>query len=365
MFRVVLLVVAVVVVGGALRSSDAVAQEPLSISGTVWEDLNANGVRDPEDPPLLGASIRLQTAPEFRGSMVRTDSIGLYQFANVRAGRHVVQVLDSRAFYWTYPARQGAGEYTITVIVSSASVSGVDFGVHRPEEHIAFVGSTWVYGVPEGGGEVRAFIGGADCTTEGILPPHTATFHLSVIASDLDPACGDPGDVIRFEVAGLPANEPAVWEDRVVPGRQLGTSPVRLTLTVGPPFGYLTLQSVTPRGTTTPEDGTVFAYMDGELCAENEGYGQGGSMIVLRSTAYPDGCGYGGASVVLMQSGVEVARTEWQEGFLGEFEVPWVPNPDLLDDPVYYESVYGYPPTVAGDAGQRILPPSVGDGGVR
>jgi hypothetical protein len=225
-----------------------------------------------------------------------------------------------------------------------------------------------VYGVPEGGGEVRAFIGGADCTgpTEGILPPHSATFHLAVIASDLDPACGDPGDVIRFEVGGLPANETAVWEDRAVPGRELGPNAIGLTLTVGPPFGYLTLQSITPSGRTdTSEQGTVFAYVDGELCAENEGFGQGGSMIVLRSTEYPNGCGYSGATVVLVQGGVEVARTEWEEGFMGEFEVPWIPNPELLKDPVYYESVYGHPPPVAGDGGQQILPPGVGDGGLR
>jgi hypothetical protein len=163
----------------------------------------------------------------------------------------------------------------------------------------------------------------------------------------------------------LPANETAIWEDRALPGRQLGPNIIGLTLTVGPPFAYLTLESVTPNGTTTPEQGTVAAYVDGAVCATNERYGQGGSMIVLRSTEYSNGCGYNGASVVLMQGGVEVARTEWQEGFLGEFEVPWVPNPELLKDPVYYESVYGHPPPVAGGAGQQILPPSVGDGGLR
>ena len=46
MIRVVLVVLALLVVGGALNLSDAVAQEVLSISGIVWEDLDADGVRD-------------------------------------------------------------------------------------------------------------------------------------------------------------------------------------------------------------------------------------------------------------------------------------------------------------------------------
>jgi hypothetical protein len=366
MIRTLVLVIAFSVGLAVFAGRPAVAQESLSISGTVWEDLNANGVRDPEDPPMM-AFVSLTSVPFARGTSMWTDTDGRYEFSNVPPGRHVIQLRDSRRLYWTHPARAGSGDYTITVNVTSQSVTGVDFGVHRPEEHIAFAVDTWVFAVREGGGEVKAFIGGADCTgpVQGILPPGTVRFAFSVISSELDPACGDPGDVIRFEVGGLPANETAIWEDRSRPGNSIAPNFIRLTLTVGPPFAYLTLDSTTPSGKSEPpEEGSVAAYIDGERCAANEGYGQGGSMIVLRSTAYSDGCGYDGATIVLMRDGAKAARITWQEGYLGEVEVPWVPRPDLLEDPSHYEWVYGYPPPVETGTVQQILPPSVGDGGL-
>jgi hypothetical protein len=71
MIRVLLVVVAFSVGLAVLEGRPAVAQESLSISGMVWEDLNANGVRDPEDPPAAGVSMRLQTAVDFRSSLGR------------------------------------------------------------------------------------------------------------------------------------------------------------------------------------------------------------------------------------------------------------------------------------------------------
>jgi hypothetical protein len=331
----------------ASAGGSAVAQEGLSISGTVWEDLNANGVRDPEDPPIQ-VFIHLKTAAEGTRSMRRSDASGHYEFTNVQPGRHIIALESSQLLYWTYPARRGSGEYTIGVNVGSTSVTGIDFGVHLPEEHLTILARTWVYAMPDAGTNVRAFIGASDCTgpTRSLLPPGGGrTFFFSVISSDLDPACGDPGDTIRFEVDGLPANETAIWEDRNAPGVEPRIqSSSRLTLTVGPPFGYATLESTSPEGGEQfPIDGTVFGYVDGKPCASNLGTGFT-SYLVIGSIEYPDGCGYEGATVEIVMEGAVVAKVEWASGNLGAIEVPWRPWPVDEDD--------------------EIRPPSVGDGGL-
>ena len=353
MIRTLLLVVAFSVGLGVFAGRSAGAQEPLSISGTVWEDLNATGVRDPEDPPIH-AFVHLRTASDVRVGGRRTDENGQYQLTNIQPGSYVIELESPQLFYWTYPARAGAGRYTIAVNVTTSSATGIDFGVHRPKEHFSVLARTWVNAMPDAGTEVHAFIGAADCTgpTDSLLPPGGGrSFFFSVISSEVNPACGDPGDVVRFEVNGLQANETVVWEDRMQPAGPGGpprlANPVRLTLTVGPPFGYVTLESTSPDGGERfPWESTVFGVVDGKLCASNVGTGFT-SYLVIQSVEYPGGCGYEGARVEVVLDGVIVNGFDWAVGNLGAIEVPWRAWPGEESSP------------------GAILPPSVGDGGLR
>jgi hypothetical protein len=344
--------------------SHAVAQEGPSLSGTIWEDVNADGLRQPEEPGIPYHPVRLHPAGQERPRNVWTDESGAYTFTGLTGGRYQVGFASNS--FLTYPFKSGAGTYLIQVNVGAEAVSSIDFGVHRPSGRASFIGDIWIDAQP-GYGKVRAFIGESDCTAPVAVvpPPHSGDYYLSVAPSYILPGCGDEGDTIRFEVDGIEANETAQWRIRTSQEfPSYGFEP--LNLTVGPPFGYLTLTSETPSGKSdTPELGTVFAYVDGVVCAENEGYGQGGTMIVLRSLAYTNGCGHAGATIVIVRDGLEVGRFAWSEGFLGEHEVPWYPRADLVSDPSYYEWVYGRPLPTEASTPQVISPPSVGDAGLR
>jgi hypothetical protein len=98
--------------------------QPTSISGMKFDDLNANGVKDPGEPGIAGWIINL-TGPV--NETTTTDSSGDYLFAPLAPGTYSVSEQSVAGWSQTAPP---FGTYTITLALNQTS-SGNDFGNRR------------------------------------------------------------------------------------------------------------------------------------------------------------------------------------------------------------------------------------------
>jgi len=100
---------------------------PATISGTVFQDININGVQDPGEPGLAGQTVFLDLSGsgtlETEDPTTTTDSNGNYQFTISSAGTYTVrQVLPGGV-----PLRTPAsGDYQLT-LTSGVNVAGQNF----------------------------------------------------------------------------------------------------------------------------------------------------------------------------------------------------------------------------------------------
>lgn len=103
---------------------------PNAIGGIKFEDLNANGVRDPGEPSLAGVTISLfpgtPAAPGVSRSAV-TDVNGNFLFTNVTPGPYFLVETAPTGFTQTTPA---SGFITVTSVSGGSSINNV-FGNFR------------------------------------------------------------------------------------------------------------------------------------------------------------------------------------------------------------------------------------------
>ena len=99
---------------------------PATIDGVKYEDMEADGDRDADDPVLENWTIALGAGPSAPGSDV-TDGSGEYAFTGLRPGTYTVaeQLKDG----WRYSA-PADGSHTITL--SSGENARANFGNYRP-----------------------------------------------------------------------------------------------------------------------------------------------------------------------------------------------------------------------------------------
>jgi hypothetical protein len=90
-----------------------------SISGNVFTDLNANGIKNTGDGNYQGASITLSGTASRTGT---TDSLGNYSFTNLAAGSYTVAITTPSGYSLTTPASR-----TVTAGINTT----VDFGVSQ------------------------------------------------------------------------------------------------------------------------------------------------------------------------------------------------------------------------------------------
>ncbi len=93
-----------------------------SLSGTVYDDLNRNGARDPGEPGLEGWTVELQ---DVETETVTTDRDGNYYFTDLLPGEYIVRQVLPEDYFQTAP--EGDGTYDVT-LVGDETVSGLDFG---------------------------------------------------------------------------------------------------------------------------------------------------------------------------------------------------------------------------------------------
>ncbi len=97
-----------------------------TVSGTVYNDLNANGVKDTSDPPLAGWKVHLHHADGFPGldSVLTTLGDGIFQFSGVAPGRYILSEELPSGWYQTSPVSPD----TITIQIAGQQVAGKMLG---------------------------------------------------------------------------------------------------------------------------------------------------------------------------------------------------------------------------------------------
>lgn len=134
-----------------------------SISGTKFNDLNGNGLRDAGEPGIPGVTVRLQ-GPTGSVTSATTDSGGSFSFTGLAPGTYIVSEVVPAGFVQTAPAPPGTISVTVATAqavtgllignqavsaANTASVSGTKFldinangvvdGIDRPFQGIVFV----------------------------------------------------------------------------------------------------------------------------------------------------------------------------------------------------------------------------------
>jgi SdrD B-like protein len=102
---------------------------PNAIGGIKFEDLNANGLRDPGEPGLAGFTISLTPASPGTPPLgtVVTDANGQFLFTNVAAGSYILSETQQAGFSLTVPALNAI---PVTLTAGGSSIAN-EFGNFR------------------------------------------------------------------------------------------------------------------------------------------------------------------------------------------------------------------------------------------
>lgn len=127
------------------------------VSGTKFNDLNGNGVRDSGEPGLAGVTIRL-TDPAGVVRTTTTDASGAFSFADVAPGNYVLSEVVPGGFVQTAPAAPGtiaitlaaSGNSTGHLFGNRASTSPTDTGSISGRKILDFNGNGIVDGTDRG-----------------------------------------------------------------------------------------------------------------------------------------------------------------------------------------------------------------------
>jgi hypothetical protein len=100
---------------------------PNAIGGIKFEDLNANGVRDPGEPPLAGVTIVLTPAGGGTARTTVTDASGNFLFTGVAPGSYVLTEVVPTGFSETMPPTDGI---PVTLAAGGTSINNVFGNFH-------------------------------------------------------------------------------------------------------------------------------------------------------------------------------------------------------------------------------------------
>ncbi|HSM02308.1 MAG TPA: SdrD B-like domain-containing protein [Acidimicrobiia bacterium] len=102
-----------------------------AIGDRVWEDLNANGVQDPNEPGISGVTVRLYDGTDRQIGTDVTDGDGRYEFRNLWYGDYHVEI-DIPSGFLASPQDQGPDEAKDSDIDSSGVMARTTLD---PREH--------------------------------------------------------------------------------------------------------------------------------------------------------------------------------------------------------------------------------------
>ncbi|MBI3193807.1 MAG: S8 family serine peptidase, partial [Ignavibacteriae bacterium] len=108
-----------------------------SISGTLFQDYNADGIQDSNETGLANRKIKM-TGPT--SASVFTDSNGNYSFTNLSAGIYAIS--ESLLYHWAQTFPLSNGNHSVTIRSGLDSVS-LDFGTYYAPNMTYSVNSGW------------------------------------------------------------------------------------------------------------------------------------------------------------------------------------------------------------------------------
>jgi hypothetical protein len=103
------------------------------ITGTVFRDMNANGIKDatnPTEPGEFGVSVKAYSASNALIGTVLTDASGKYQFTAAQAPAGTAVRLVFTATAGDYPSRRAAaGKSNVQFVIAGVSAVSVDYAI--------------------------------------------------------------------------------------------------------------------------------------------------------------------------------------------------------------------------------------------
>jgi hypothetical protein len=193
---------------------------------------------------------------------------------------------------------------------------------------------------------------------------YTSSFFVIVPPEELKPGCGREGVVVSFAADGFAVEGRVPW--RPTASTDYDEHILKLTTEAelaGPHYAYFRFEPpAIPDGYIGQPYHSLEAFIGGKSC----GFAGGDEPGIVTMSVAPDeidpGCGIPGAKIALMLQGKQLADLVWEAGF---HEGPTVPdlNTHLYGAP--NSGPFGVLPGTERPASSRILPPSVGDAGLR
>lgn len=123
-----------------------------SISGVVWEDMNGNGVKNTDEPEIIGVIANLYTEQDVLVRTVVSDSNGQYAFVDLNVGNYYVEFLLPEGYEFTFAGlgdstelnsgvdnSYGIGTTGLQMLSDSLSLSTVNAGMYICVQHSGFV----------------------------------------------------------------------------------------------------------------------------------------------------------------------------------------------------------------------------------
>src|SRR5215471_7102744 len=211
---------------------------PNAIGGFKFEDLNANGARDPGEPPLPGVTIVLTVAGGTTQRTAVTDVNGNFLFTDVTPGSYVLTEVVPYGFSQTKPATDGipvtlaSGGSSLDSVfgnfhgILTGTVSGLKFndangnGVQDPGEG----GLAGVTITLSGGGTTRTAVTGSDGTFSFTAVPFgTYTLSETPPVNFVQTAPPPPGTISVLVDFGHQSVTGSAFGNRAIPGSIAGT----------------------------------------------------------------------------------------------------------------------------------------------
>ncbi|HEY3609720.1 MAG TPA: SdrD B-like domain-containing protein [Pseudonocardiaceae bacterium] len=108
-----------------------------SICGTVWQDVNGDGIRQAAEPPMAGVEVDIGHA-----TGVKTDSAGHYCFTGLSKGTYTLQAGDLAllgGYGWTLPGHDSKVDWTNGTsgpITVTGHIENVDVGYRKSTDDL-------------------------------------------------------------------------------------------------------------------------------------------------------------------------------------------------------------------------------------
>lgn len=113
------------------------------IGDFVWEDLNANGVQDANEPGVANVTVRLLDCSNNVLAATTTNASGFYLFSNLAAGNYTVEFVKPAGYFYSDPdqgaddtkdsdANGATGRSACATLANGQSNRTIDAGLYRP-----------------------------------------------------------------------------------------------------------------------------------------------------------------------------------------------------------------------------------------